>query len=170
MNMNMNIRSFQVDDQEEVVEIMASHPLQFPKFIIDKYPIRWNDFLNSSTENNKSQFYVAFNEDNEIVGHAGYLFNSEVGLYEIVGVAIKKAVQRQGIGKALISVICNSVKEMDENKIILYTLGHIGNEDTITFYRNIGFDLINYEKDFFRSEYHRVTFTKNLAKTCGKSQ
>jgi N-acetylglutamate synthase-like GNAT family acetyltransferase len=158
----MNIRSLQADDQEEVIGIMAGHPLQFPKFIIEKYPIRWNDFLNSSTENNKSQFYVAFNEDNEIVGHAGYLFNSEVGLYEIVGVAVKKGVQRQGIGKALISAICNSAREMNEKKIILYTLGHVRNEDTITFYRNKGFDQINYEKDFFRSEYHRVTFIKNL--------
>lgn len=163
----MNIRSLQADDQEEVIEILAGYPLQFPKFIIEKYPIRWNDFLNSSTEKNESeknesQFIVAFNEDNEIVGHAGYLFNFEVGLYEIVGVAVKKGVQRKGIGKALISEICNNVRERNEKKIILYTLGHVGNENTIMFYRNIGFDLIKYEKDFYQSEYHRVAFMKSL--------
>lgn len=106
---------------------------------------------------------MATKQGNEIFGHAGYLFNSEIGLYEIVGVAVKKGVQRQGIGKSLISTICNSVRERNEKRIILFTLGHVGNEDTITFYRNIGLELINYEKDFFHSEYHRVTFIKNLA-------
>ncbi|MNK27302.1 acetyltransferase [compost metagenome] len=158
----MNIRSLQANDQKEVVEILAGHPLQFPKFIIEKYSIRWDYFLNSSTENINCQFYVAFNENNEIIGQAGLLFNAEEGHFEIVGVAVKKGVQRQGIGKALISTICNCVRHMNEKMIILYTLGHIGNEDTILFYRNIGFELINYEKDFFRSEYHRVTFIKNL--------
>jgi N-acetylglutamate synthase-like GNAT family acetyltransferase len=34
------------------------------------------------------------------VGHAGYLFNGEAGLYEIVGVAVKKDNQRLGIGQS----------------------------------------------------------------------
>ncbi|OAB40293.1 GNAT family N-acetyltransferase [Paenibacillus antarcticus] len=159
----MNIRLIERHDQKEVVDIMKEHPLQFPNFIIKQYPIRWSSLLRSSVENNKSRFYVAYNESDTIVGHAGYIFNSEENLYEIVGVAVKINCQRQGIGKALINMICNEVKKLNEKKIILYTLGHVGNEDTLTFYRNIGFNLINYENDFFQKDYHRVTFTKRLA-------
>ncbi|SFL21174.1 Acetyltransferase (GNAT) family protein [Paenibacillus sp. 1_12] len=156
----MTIRLLESKDQTEVIQIMMEHPLQFPKFIIDKYPERWGGFLNPSS--GSCQYYVAYNEVNTVMGHAGYIFNDEVGLYEIVGVAVKKDAQRQGIGKALINMICSRLNELNEKKVILYTLGHVGNEDTITFYRNIGFELINQELDFFRNGYHRVTLIKHL--------
>ena len=100
----MYIRLLQHADQNEVVAIMKEHSLQFPDFIIEKYPIRWSNYLNPTLENNKSRFYVAYNHRDEIVGHTGYIFN-EQGIYEIVGVAVKKDCQRQGIGKALIQTI-----------------------------------------------------------------
>jgi len=159
----MNIRLFELHDQQEVVNLMKEHPLQFPNFIIDKYPIRWSSFLSSSIENIKSQFFVAYNESDHIVGHAGYIYNDEESLNEIVGVVVKNDCQRQGIGKALINTICNEIKKSNEKKVVLYTLGHVGNEDTIAFYRNIGFDMVSHENDFFQKGYHRVTFTKKIA-------
>ena len=75
---------------------------------------------------------------------------------------MKNDCQRQGIGKALINMICNEIKKVNEKMVILYTLGHVGNEDTINFYRNIGFDMVNHENDFFQKGYHRVTFIKKL--------
>jgi len=156
----MNIRLFDNKDQLDVRRIFMEHPLQFPDFVIERYPIRWDEFAKAPM--GKSQYYVAYNGDNQIMGHAGYLFNDEVGLYEIVGVVVKKDFQRAGVGKALISNICNKMNERNENKIILYTLGHPGNEDTITFYHRIGFDVSRYEKDFFSSGYDRVTFIKQL--------
>ncbi|NOU96619.1 GNAT family N-acetyltransferase [Paenibacillus sp. LMG 31456] len=158
----MNIRLITCNDTEDVINIMMEHRIQFPKFIIEKYPSRWNEFFKS--ENDKIGFYVACDdgESDAIIGHAGYIFNDEVGLYEIVGVAVKKDLQRQGIGKELISTICNRIKKMQQSKIILYTLGHEKNETTLRFYRNIGFDMVAQETDFFRSGYNRVTFIKDL--------
>lgn len=138
---------------------MAGHPLQFPKFIVNQYPERWSKFLQNES---RCAYFVACTDTGEPVGHAGYLFNENVRLYEIVGVAVSHSLQRRGIGRALIDTICTNLSEIGSKQIILYTLGHVGNEDTLTFYRNIGFESVNYEKDFFRADYHRVTFMKSI--------
>ena len=163
----MHIRPFEYQDEEHVVAMMREHPLQFPTFIIEKYPLRWLTFLDSLEQmnavNTNSCYYVVIGDD-RILGHAGYLFNHEVGLYEIVGVAVNKEHQRLGIGRQLIHTLCDRLKDMGSNKVILYTLGHTDNESTIIFYRNLGFEIINYEYDFFTTDYHRVTFIKKLVR------
>lgn len=105
-------------------------------------------------------YYVALT--NIIVGHAGYMFDAETGYYEIVGVAIHKGSQRKGIGKSLLNTLCDQVYLNGGNQVMLYTLGHIGNENTLTFYRSVGYEQINVERNYFKSEYHRVTFMKKL--------
>jgi len=160
---HVHIRLLEHKDQNNIEKIMSEYPLQFPTFIIDQYPARWSTFLVPREENEAEGYYVAIGDNDEIIGHAGYLYNDELGLYEIVGVVVKKGAQRQGIGVALINTILDKMEIMNEKKIILYTLGHVGNEDTIKFYQNIGFDLTAYEMDFFRMDYHRVTFVKTLS-------
>lgn len=54
------------------------------------------------------------------------------------------------------------VKDFGGKKVILYTLGHPGNESTISFYQNIGFDLVSFDRDFFIPDYHRVTFIRTV--------
>ncbi|MFD0717358.1 GNAT family N-acetyltransferase [Paenibacillus sp. GCM10027626] len=158
----MHIRLLEHKDQNKIETIMSEYPLQFPKFIIEKYPARWSKFLATKNAFEEDGYYVATSDLDKIIGHAGYIFNDELDLYEIVGVVVKKGFQRQGVGMALISTICNKIKEMNEKKIILYTLGHVGNEDTIKFYCRLGFDLVAHEKDFYTTDYHRVMFTKTL--------
>lgn len=156
----MNIRLLENKDMSAVEKIMEEHPLQFPRMIIDKYPIRWRNFLGSISDTKMNGYYVAYTEIDTIIGHAGYVYDNKTDLYEIVGVVVKRDFMRQGIGKKLIHSICKKVKELGERKVILYTLGHPGNETTITFYENLGFELVNYERDFFIPNFHRVTFIK----------
>jgi len=155
------IRSLEEGDQVHVEEIMMEHPLQFPKFIIEKYPPRWDTFL-TIQDVEQCGYYVATEDTGEVMGHAGYIFNAELRLYEIVGVAVSKIYQRRGIGNALIKHICDKISELGHKQVILYTLGHSGNEATLLFYKNIGFEMINFENDFFQTDYHRVTFSKAL--------
>lgn len=140
---------------------MGGHPLQFPTFIIGQYPERWNNFL-VHQDDKQSHYIVALAEDGEVVGHAGYIFNDEVRLFEIVGVAVSNKAQRQGLGKMLIHTICNKLLQLGETQVILYTLGHVGNQGTLDFYRSLGFEMTKFEKDFFQSDYSRVTFLKSL--------
>lgn len=153
----MFIRLLEDKDRSQVKDIMASHPLQFPEFIIDKYPQRWSDFMEIKDHKNCG-YYVAHSDI--ILGHAGYIFDVETSFYEIVGVAVHKECQRKGIGKSLLDTICNQVHLIGGKQVILHTLGHIGNEKTLIFYQSTGFQQVNFEKDFFKSDYHRVTFVK----------
>ncbi|MFC6227658.1 GNAT family N-acetyltransferase [Paenibacillus allorhizosphaerae] len=70
--------------------------------------------------------------------------------------------QRQGIGKALIHTICNAVRELSSSRVILYTLGHAGNEATLQFYSSLGFEMTEREKDFFKPGFDRIAFVKEL--------
>lgn len=45
---------------------------------------------------------------------------------------------------------------------MLHTLGHPGNEDTLVFYKSIGYSVSKLEKDYFQTGYSRVTFRKSL--------
>lgn len=155
----MIIRLLEDSDRSHVENIMAGHPLQFPKFIIEKYPLRWSDFLEKQ-DHKICGYYVAHTDI--IVGHAGYIFDVEKDHYEIVGVAVHKEYQRKGTGKVLLDTICNKVRLLGGNKVILDTLGHIGNENTLNFYHNIGYEQVNFERNFFTTDYHRVTFVKKL--------
>ncbi|MDQ0225814.1 GNAT family N-acetyltransferase [Metabacillus niabensis] len=158
----MNIRLLVSEDQDEVKKLMEDHPLQFPSFIIDKYPQRWSNFLKLKSNRKSNGYYVAYTEANQIIGHAGYRYDEVTGLYEIVGVVVKRDFKRKGIGKALIETICMQVEKLGERKVILYTLGHRENEATIIFYKHIGFQLVKYEKDFFIPGFHRVTFVRTM--------
>lgn len=143
-------------DTKTVQNLMEQYSLQFPRFIIDYYPQRWSKYLR---EENDSEYWVATIDD-EVVGHAGYLYNVELESYEIVGVVVSSQHQRKGIGKYLLHILCERVRGRGMNKVALYTLGHPGNEDTIRFYRSIGYTEIKYEKDFFIPGYSRVAFMK----------
>jgi len=160
----VRIRLFECQDHAHVVAMMSEHPLQFPTFIIEKYPVRWSKFLESKGDIRANSYYVVIDDDDKVLGHAGYIFNQEADCFEIVGVAVKKDHQRLGIGRLLIHTICDKINDLGSNEVILYTLGHVDNEATIAFYRNLGFEIINYEQDFFTTDYDRVTFAKKLVR------
>ncbi|WP_336775780.1 GNAT family N-acetyltransferase [Paenibacillus sp. MMO-58] len=157
----MLIRQLQQNDQDRVIPIFQEYPLQFPPFVIARYPVRWANYFASSPSSSRSDYFVA-EDKSQVTGHSGYIFNDEVGLYEIVGVVVKESAARKGIGRALLSEICDRLRELGEKQVILYTLGHRGNQGTIDFYRSIGFDLANEEKNFFAEGYDRVAFTTML--------
>ncbi|WP_409347040.1 GNAT family N-acetyltransferase [Paenibacillus sp. MBLB4367] len=142
---------------------MAQYPLQFPSFVRMRYPDRWRSFWEA--EGCKpSAYYVALAGDGEIAGHTGFIYNDEVGLYEIVGVVVSKEHARQGIGRALIDHVCRDIREQDAAKVMLYTLGHADTGPTLRFYRDLGFETAAWEKDYFAPAFDRVTFVKTLRK------
>jgi len=157
----MKIRPIEKDDPEAVKNVMSEHTLQFPDFIINKYPERWEAYLNS-VHTRDSAYFVAADEDGTIIGHAGHIYDANQNLYEIVGVAVTKDQNRRGIGRALIQAVCANISDKGGNRVILYTLGHEGNQGTLNFYSQLGFELAEHEPDYFSPGYHRVTYKKTL--------
>jgi hypothetical protein len=80
----ITIRRIHEQDTEIVKSIMRQYKLQFPEFVIHYYPERWANYFNGSSS---SEYWVAVCGD-EVVGHAGYLFNSELNLSRITKVHI----------------------------------------------------------------------------------
>ena len=99
-------RRIEGKDTEKVKSLMKQYPLQFPRFVINYYPDRWSNYFN---EVNQSEYWVAIIDD-EVVGHAGYLYNSDMSSYEIVGVVVSSQYKRKGIGKSLLQIICERIK------------------------------------------------------------
>ncbi|MCS7463988.1 GNAT family N-acetyltransferase [Paenibacillus doosanensis] len=160
----MNIRWLQAEDIREVEAMMADYPLQYPKFVRERYPSRWADHLRTKNRN-ACGYAVAVSEGERlIVGHAGYVFNQEAGMYEIVGVVVSSRYGRQGTGRALLRFVEERLRSEGAEQVFLHTLGHPGNEGTLCFYRSIGYFQTSHEIDFFRSGYHRVTFVRRLAR------
>ncbi|MFS0871967.1 GNAT family N-acetyltransferase [Paenibacillus xylanilyticus] len=155
----ISYRRLEDRDTESIKQLMEQYSLQFPTFIVNLYPERWASYLKHSSD---SEYWVAVELD-KIVGHAGFVFNKDEGLYEIVGVVVSPKHQRKGIGKTLLDHICEVIKNRGKTEVVLHTLGHPDNEDTLVFYKSIGYSVSQYEKDHFQAGYSRVTFRKNLS-------
>jgi ribosomal protein S18 acetylase RimI-like enzyme len=133
---NGMIRPLEKNDPLEVKELMAGFPLQFPRFVVDPYSERWNKFV-TRQDYKLCGYYVSLASNGTVNGHAGYIFNEGLGLYEIVGVVVSVTTQRQGIGRALIYAVLRKLRELGAGQVILYTLGHAGNENTILLHKGI---------------------------------
>lgn len=157
----INYRRLTEADVPVVMSLLGQYPLQFPDFVKDRYPARWSDYL-SSNQLDHVVYLVAVNETSEVIGHAGCLHNIEHDLPEIVGVVVSMNHRNQGVGRALIDQLCAHLQKKGLESVVLFTLGHPGNEGSIQFYKSIGFELSRTEADFFAKGYSRVTFTKNL--------
>lgn len=138
---------------------MREYELQFPQFVINYYPERWSNYFDGISE---SEFWVATTLEDRVIGHAGHIFNSELSMYEIVGVVVSKEYKRKGVGRELLKIVCSQIQKKNQNKVVLFTLGHPGNEATMDFYDSIGYIKTNYEEDFFREGYSRVTYMKEF--------
>jgi len=132
----VSIRTIIENDIPNVLSLMGQYRLQYPNFVRDLYPTRWSDFLSYNGFDN-SEYIVAINEDSEVLGHAGFLYNSELKMPEIVGVVVSRNYSKQGIGKELIKTLCSHLQEKGQDKVILFTLGHPENKGTIQFYKSI---------------------------------
>ncbi|WP_054403182.1 GNAT family N-acetyltransferase [Paenibacillus solani] len=157
----MEIQVFSHENADAVIHLMKENSFQFPDMVIERYPDRWRQFIETPTS--QSHYYVARLGD-KIVGHAGYIWNDEDSIFEIVGVVVSLNKQRQGIGQRLIEWICQDLKLKGEQQVFLTTLGHERNEGTVAFYERLGFENVKNEQDYFTEGYSRITFWKKLEK------
>jgi RimJ/RimL family protein N-acetyltransferase len=157
----MTIRLFQAIDQPAVLKMMTDHDFQFPSFIRDQYPTRWDSFL-KMTDERISAYYVMVDEADVVIGHAGYIFQPTVNRYEIVGVVTSKSHLRQGVARALITKICIKIAEFGCSDVMLYTLDHEENEAALVFYERMNFKKEGVDLNYYTSGFHRLSLVKTL--------
>ncbi|WP_127544595.1 N-acetyltransferase [Paenibacillus amylolyticus] len=157
----MTIRLFQAIDQPAVLKMMTDHDFQFPSFIRDQYPARWDLFL-KMTDERISAYYVMVDEADVVIGHAGYIFQPTVNRYEIVGVVTCKSHLRQGVARGLITKICIKIAEFGIGDVMLYTLDHEENEAALVFYERMNFQKEGVDMNYYTSGFHRLSLVKTL--------
>ena len=93
---------------------------------------------------NRHYFFAEI--DNNVVGYLGVL--DAIDTYEIIGIAVDKNFQNQGVGKELLG----SIKKLAEEKgIKLIALEvDVSNKNAIEFYKNSGFQVTNIRKKYYR--------------------
>ncbi|WP_128103201.1 N-acetyltransferase [Paenibacillus sp. DCT19] len=157
----MNIRLLQMHDQPAVLAMMKDHDFQFPLFIREQYPERWETYVNMMDEY-FSAYYVMTDESDVAIGHAGYIFQPNINSYEIVGVVTSKAHLRQGVACALISKICTKINEFGCSEVVLYTLDHEKNQAALLFYERLNFQRELLDMNYYASGFHRLALVRTL--------
>ena len=99
-------------------------------------------------------FLVAWLDD-EIVGTGAFLPRSAEQV-EIMRMSVKKDLRRQGIGRNILSELCQRAKQAGYNEVILETTATW--QEVIDFYLQFGFEITHYQDG---DVYFRLDLGKN---------
>jgi ribosomal protein S18 acetylase RimI-like enzyme len=118
-------------------------PTYLAHFTYEEQEQDWRDLLASETED---VLYVAETDTGEIVGYAlGRAGASEVGPYdsELVALHVRRSHQRQGVGRQLVRVIAERLKQRGCASMMLWVLEENASR---AFYEQMGGQLLNERK------------------------
>lgn len=89
--------------------------------------------------------FVVARQEARIVGYCGMYCSFEEG--EITNVAVSPEVQKQGIGKKIISGLLEAAKEKSISRVVLEV--RVSNLPAIKLYEGFGFEKIGIRKGFY---------------------
>lgn len=146
--MNLKIEKMNLDDLNNIKNIIIS---DFDDF--------WNyNILKEELECSNSYFIVAKNEDNEIVGFAG--FKSILDEANIMNIVVKKSFRYNGIGSILLSNLISYAKDKNLKTITLEVNEH--NLSAIHLYDKFNFDHLGIRKKYYNGESDAIIMSKKL--------
>lgn len=144
--MTISIREFQLGDEEEISKLhnraVRAIPNMMPEQIEKWSPIR-DDYTKLKESLLNSFSYVAVNTNNIIVGFSDFVIDKKSKLPNILRLYVDPTHQKLGVGKQLLLVIENKVKELKYSKIRLESSKAAQN-----FYQKMGYRKIG-EKEVF---------------------
>lgn len=134
----INILEMKLSDLEEIKDILTT---EFDDF--------WNyEILKNELENSTSKYFVAKNENYEIVGFAGLkIILDEVDIMNIVA---KKSFRHQGIGSLLLKELINISKNLNLKTITLEV--NEENINAINLYKKFEFKEIGTRKKYYKDK------------------
>ena len=91
--------------------------------------------------------YFVLEENNEVIGYAGYEKIVDEG--HLINMAVAEACRGKGCGKALIEKILEKAKEDKIKRLILEV--RISNHPAISLYEKMGFEVIAKRKNYYEN-------------------
>lgn len=146
--MDLKIEKMTLDDLNSIKDIIIS---DFDNF--------WNyNILKEELECSNSYFVIAKNNNNEIVGFAG--FKIIVDEANIMNIVVKKSFRHNGIGSILLDYLISYAKDKNLKTITLEVNEH--NLSAIRLYDKFNFDHLGIRKKYYNGESDAIIMSKKI--------
>ena len=146
--MNFNISSMSLDDLNSIKNILLS---DFDDF--------WNyEILKEELKCSNSFFKVAKNDNNEIIGFAG--FKVIIDEADIMNVVVKKIYRHIGIGSFLLDNLISYAKYLNLKTINLEV--NESNSSAICLYNKFGFEKLGIRKKYYDGVNDAIIMNKKI--------
>jgi ribosomal-protein-alanine N-acetyltransferase len=111
-------------------------------------PSAWSEAMVAGELHASGRWYLAAVEDGEVLGYAGLWFDGDVTQVMTIGVA--PAVQRQGIGSALLTALIRRSRELGASAVLLEV--RVDNAPALAMYERFGFTLLARRRRYYQPE------------------
>lgn len=115
-----------------------------------------NTVLEDEFNNENSKYFVAIDENDEIIAFGGLWFNIDEA--HVMNIAVKKEFRRQHVGTELLEFLVAEAKKENKNCITLEV--REDNVPAIELYKKLEFDEIGRRKKYYEKLYDAIIMTK----------
>lgn len=115
-----------------------------------------NAVLEDEFNNENSKYFVAIDENDEIIAFGGLWFNIDEA--HVMNIAVKKEFRRQHVGTELLEFLVAEAKKENKNCITLEV--REDNVPAIELYKKLEFDEIGRRKKYYKKLYDAIIMTK----------
>lgn len=115
-----------------------------------------NAVLEDEFNNENSKYFVAIDENDEIIAFGGLWFN--IDEVHVMNIAVKKEFRRQHVGTELLEFLVAEAKKENKNCITLEV--REDNVPAIELYKKLEFDEIGRRKKYYEKLYDAIIMTK----------
>ncbi len=140
----------------KIVKMNRNHLEEICENLINYDEFWTNAVLEDEFNNENSKYFVAIDENDEIIAFGGLWFNIDEA--HVMNIAVKKEFRRQHVGTELLEFLVAEAKKENKNCITLEV--REDNVPAIELYKKLEFDEIGRRKKYYEKLYDAIIMTK----------
>lgn len=140
----------------KIVKMNRNHWEKICENLINYDEFWTNAVLEDEFNNENSKYFVAIDENDEIIAFGGLWFNIDEA--HVMNIAVKKEFRRQHVGTELLEFLVAEAKKENKNCITLEV--REDNVPAIELYKKLEFDEIGRRKKYYEKLYDAIIMTK----------
>ena len=140
----------------KIVKMNRNHLEKICENLINYDEFWTNAVLEDEFNNENSKYFVAIDENDEIIAFGGLWFNIDEA--HVMNIAVKKEFRRQHVGTELLEFLVAEAKKENKNCITLEV--REDNVPAIELYKKLEFDEIKKKKKYYEKLYDAIIMTK----------
>lgn len=140
----------------KIVKMNRNHLERICENLINYDEFWTNAVLEDEFNNENSKYFVAIDENDEIIAFGGLWFNIDEA--HVMNIAVKKEFRSQHVGTELLEFLVVEAKKENKNCITLEV--REDNVPAIELYKKLEFDEIGRRKKYYEKLYDAIIMTK----------